>query len=153
MRAILHGIFIVSVAGTALELFFLDHFEDNWQRVPLVLLAAGLVTGVGVAVAPRPAVLWAHRAVMALFIIGGTVGFYLHYQVNVEFEQEMRASIGGWELFWKSMKGALPSLAPFAMTQFGVLGLILTIKRNAAGVSHERDQDQEQEHEKIRSVT
>ena len=47
----------------------------------------------------------------------------LHYRGNAEFELEMMPALGGLDLFWKSMQGATPALAPGAMVQIGLVGL------------------------------
>jgi hypothetical protein len=62
---------------------------------------------------------------MMLCSIAGFVGFYLHHASNREFELEMYPDRHGWELFVESLQGAIPSLAPGAMLQVGLLGLAL----------------------------
>ena len=55
--------------------------------------------------------------------VSGMIGLYLHYRGNVEFELEMYPSIRGFELFWKSITGATPALAPATMLLLGLIGL------------------------------
>ena len=50
----------------------------------------------------------------------------VHYRGNAEFELEMDASLGGWQLFLESVHGATPALAPAAMMHLGLLGLLYT---------------------------
>ena len=62
---------------------------------------------------------------MALFILSGFVGTFLHFRANIEFEVEMYPGLAGFELYWKAIQGASPpSLAPGAMIALGLLGLI-----------------------------
>jgi hypothetical protein len=44
LRKILFAILVLGMAGSGVELVLLKHTEDVWQWIPLVLLAAGLVT-------------------------------------------------------------------------------------------------------------
>jgi hypothetical protein len=71
-------------------------------------------------------VLRALRVVMALFVVVGCVGVYLHYSGNVEFELEMYPTMSGTKLMWESLKGATPVGAPGFMTHIGLLGLAAT---------------------------
>jgi hypothetical protein len=77
---------------------------------------------------PGSASIRTHRTVMSLLMLAGIVGLYYHYQGNAEFELELYPSIAGTELFWKSIKGATPALAPLATVYLGVLGLVATFR-------------------------
>ena len=57
-------------------------------------------------------------------VAGGIVGLILHYRGNVEFELEMHPAASGLALFWESVRSATPALAPAAMIQLGLLGLV-----------------------------
>jgi hypothetical protein len=52
---------------------------------------------------------------------------WLHYRSNVEFELEMYPTLAGGALVWQSLKGAIPALAPAALAQLGLMGLVLTL--------------------------
>jgi hypothetical protein len=117
-------VLFVGMTGLAAELVLLEHTETIWQWIPLAFLAAGFTTTIGVASRPRRVTIRVHQFAMILFIVSGAVGFFLHYQGNAEFELEMYPSLKGLELFWKSLGGATPSLAPLAMAQLGLVGLI-----------------------------
>lgn len=128
LRAILVAVLILGIVGSAVELVLLEHMEDVWQLVPLCALGAGLVSAMAAAVRPGRLTLRVHQIVMAAFIVSGAMGVYLHYRGNVEFELEMSPSMRGLELFWKSLKGATPALAPGVMAQLGLLGLAYTYR-------------------------
>jgi hypothetical protein len=123
LAVVLFGMF-----GLSLELLLLEHFEDVWQLVPLAVLGAGLVTGGAVAVRPTRTVLHAFRGVMAVAVGAGLLGLYLHYSGNTEFELESDPSLGGLRLFWTSVRVASPVLAPGALAQLGLLGLVHTFR-------------------------
>ncbi len=120
-RAIL-GLLLLALAGTGTELLLLEHYEDAWQLVPLVLIGLGLaVTGLRLF---RPGSgLRAFRGVMLLMVASGALGLFLHYRGNVEFELEREPTLAGLALFREAIMGATPALAPGAMMLFGLLGL------------------------------
>ena len=111
-----------------MELLLLEHFEKNWQRVPLALFASSLVVLSWFAFKRTAITLRIFRIVMLLFFVSGFLGIFLHYRVNVEFELEMYPSLAGLDLFWKSIQGATPTLAPGTMVQLGLLGWVYTYK-------------------------
>ena len=128
INRVLGGLFLFSAVGVGVELLLQDHYETWWQRAPLFALGAGTLTGLAILLAPGRGILNVHRIFMLTFIAGGFIGTYLHYQVNEEFELELYPSMKGLELFQKSIKGAIPALAPFAMMHVGLLGLVSTYR-------------------------
>ncbi|MGH7503390.1 MAG: hypothetical protein ACREL7_16810 [Longimicrobiales bacterium] len=126
LRGMLLWILCFGMLGTGVELILLEHTEDVWQWVPLVLLGMGVVSGLALAGFASKATVAAFRIIMVLFIAAGLAGLYLHYTGNVEFELEMYPAMDGLELFWNALRGATPALAPGAMALFGLIGLTLT---------------------------
>jgi len=64
------------------------------------------------------------QTTMALFLVAGLTGVFLHYQANVEFQVETNPSLSGWALFVKAIQAKVPpALAPGLMAQLGLLGL------------------------------
>lgn len=124
VRRVLMVILVLAIAGLLVELLLIEHFEDTWQLVPLVLLGLALPALAWHALAPRPASERVWRGLMALFVIAGFIGFYMHYAGNVEFELEQNPHATRWMLFREAMMGATPSLAPGAMIQIGLIGLL-----------------------------
>jgi hypothetical protein len=88
----------------------------------------GLLSTVIVFLRPGPATLRVFKGMMVIFVIVGVVGLYLHYRGNVEFATERDPSLSGLRLLWKALRGATPALAPGALSQLGLLGLIYTYK-------------------------
>lgn len=126
LRLLLLSVLVLGMMGTLAELILLEHTESNTQWIPLVLLAVSVIAAVIAGLRPARASLLALRVLMTACILAGAIGLYLHYSGNVEFELEMYPGLRGVELFWKSITGATPALAPGAMIQFGLLGLIYT---------------------------
>lgn len=128
LRRLLLALLALGLLGSGVELVLLDHTEDAFQWVPIVLIAVGLVACGVVAVRPGPRVLWAFRVLMVAFVLAGGVGLYQHYHGNAEFELEMRPDLEGLELFKEAVTGATPALAPGMMAQLGLLGLAFTFR-------------------------
>ena len=132
LRRALLWTYVLGAAGTGVELVLLEHYEDPWQWAPIALLAASLLALAWHAAprARRPG-LRAFRAVMLLCLASGAVGALLHYRGNVEFELEREPTLGGLRLFWESMRGATPALAPGTMIQLALVGLAYAFRHPA----------------------
>lgn len=131
LRGLLLALVVVGAAGLEVELLLLEHWESAWQYTPLVLLGIVIVAAGLVWRRPSPATVRFFQAVMLLSVAAGVVGLYLHYRGNVEFELEHDPLRRGLELFWKAIRGATPTLAPGAMSQLGLLGLVYSYRHPA----------------------
>jgi len=143
VRTFLLALLVGGALGTLADLLLSKHWEDEWQFVPLVLLALGaLVPGVYALTRAR-AVLRALRLLMGLFIASGFVGMYLHYSAKTEFALERHPDFAGLALFREAIKGSSPPiLGPGAMIVLGLIGLawtwrhpLLEVKTGAPGHS------------------
>ena len=121
--------FFIGLLGTSTELFFLEHYEDIKQFIPFGVAALGLAIGGWYALRPSPESIRAFRAVQGLFSVTGVLGVVLHYRGNVEFEIERDATLSGLALFWESMRGATPALAPGTMIFLAMVGYAATLAR------------------------
>jgi len=137
IRWFLMGILLLGLLGTGVELLLLEHIDGFWQQMPLFLI--GLFVGVigWVSLRPSRRNLRVFQGTTILFLLSGLAGFVLHYQGNMEFELEMYPSVQGMELFWESMTGATPSLAPGTMIQLGLLGMAYSYRHPKLGWSKE----------------
>ena len=121
-------IFVLGSIGLGAELLLLGHFQEWRQQVPLVLLVSGLVLVAVNLVYMRPVVLRIFRLAMLAFVLGGIVGFWFHINGNMAFELEMNSKLTGWDLVSRTAGGALPVLAPGALVQLGLIGLLYTYR-------------------------
>jgi hypothetical protein len=131
VRRVLAALFLFGSVGTAAELWLLEHTEDAWQKAPLVLIAVASVVLAVVVVRPTAAAVRLFQIAMAAFIASGVAGLALHYRGNVEFELELQPDASGFHLFWESMRGATPVLAPGTMALLGAIGLTYTYRHPA----------------------
>jgi len=141
-RRLLLALVALGAAGLLAELALGEHVDSPSQWIPLALLVAVLGAAAGVHVARGRRALRIFQGVMALCVVAGAVGVWLHYRGNVEWELERDASLGGVRLFWEAIRGATPALAPGALSQLGLLGLAYAHRHPALAVpapsSHER---------------
>jgi len=126
LRRVLYVLLAFAMMGTGAELLLLGHYESVWQWTPLALFGAGLIVQLLAMVRPGRGTVRLFQAMMVLFVAAGVLGLWLHYSGNAEFELEMQPTIAGTELFWKSVTGATPALAPGSMVLIGLLGLAAT---------------------------
>jgi hypothetical protein len=125
IRWVLLAILIVGLVGTATELLLLGHDEEALQLVPLALIVVAFLAIAWHALDQGSASLRLFQTVMVLFILAGVLGICLHYRANVEFQREVDPSISGRALIVKALTAkAPPALAPGAMSQLGLIGLV-----------------------------
>jgi hypothetical protein len=128
VRRWLGVVLLIGLIGTEAELLLLKHFDGFWQLVPVVSIGAGIVMLAWYALGTSVASIRALQAVMILFVVAGMVGTIQHFRGNVEHERESDPSVAGTELYRRSMMGSTPALAPGAMIQLGLIGLLLTYR-------------------------
>ena len=128
MRRLLAFVLALGLVGTAAELLLLQHYEDGWQALPLVLIGMALLVMVWHAVSHGAASVLVLRVLMTVFLAGGAIGAWFHYRANAEFELEMDPSLAGLALLKESMSGATPALAPGTMIELGLIGLVYTYR-------------------------
>ena len=124
IRPLLLALVIFTAAGLVPELLLLKHYDSVWQLAPFAVLLATLVTAVVVWRRPAPRTIAALRVVMWLCVLAGIAGVVLHAKGNWEWALERDDALRGWPLVWKVLRGATPLLAPGAMAQLGLLGLV-----------------------------
>lgn len=133
LRQLLLALVLIGIVGLEVELALLRHAESATQWIPHVALVIGLIATAAVYFRPAPATLRAFQAIMAGFLVVGALGVYLHLQGNVEFALERDPSLTGAGLIWKALRGATPALAPGALAQLGLLGLLYSHKHPVFG--------------------
>jgi hypothetical protein len=135
LRALLLAIVALGLVGTAVELVLLEHYEDSWQLVPLVLIGVALLALLVHLGSRGGASVIGLRFAMSFLIVSGLAGMVLHYRGSMEFQLEMDPTQGGWALFAKVIRAkAPPTLAPGVMAQLGLIGLLYTYRHPALGV-------------------
>ena len=132
LRTALLATLLFGSAGALLELLLIQHDEDAWQYIPLVLIGLSfLVAGWHIARQDAASVR-ALQLTMVLFIGAGMLGVLLHFNGAAEFQIEIDPSQDRWSLLGKVLRAkAPPVLAPGLMIQLGLLGLIYSFRHPA----------------------
>jgi hypothetical protein len=134
LRRFLLALLVLGLAGIGAELVALRHYEDSWQLVPLVLIALAFAVIGWHVLDGGAATVRMLRLVMLFFLVAGIAGIVLHYRGNLEFQLEIDPSQDRWTLFTKVIRAkAPPALAPGAMAQLGLLGLVYAFRHPALG--------------------
>jgi hypothetical protein len=132
LRRLLLGLMGLGLLGLGGELIFLNHYDDLWQILPLILIATALAAFAWHLVRQNVASVRVLQTIMALFVAAGALGIVLHFRASMEFQLESGATPRGWPLFLKVLHAKVPpALAPGAMAQLGLLGLVYTYCHSA----------------------
>ncbi len=117
-------LFALGCTGLLAELWLIGHHEDLIQRLPLFLLALGLVSSLW-ALAGRGSwrLRWFELLSAGLVALGAT-GLWKHYQSNLASALEPAPDLTGTELVRQALAGEIPVLAPGAVIFLGLLGLL-----------------------------
>jgi hypothetical protein len=107
MRSMVMGVFLLTLAGTGLELLFLKHTQGLGQLIPVVLLVMSLLVLTWHGLERKSASLRAFQITMLLVVAAGILGAGLHYKANAAFELEADPKMHGMQLFTKTL-AALP---------------------------------------------
>ncbi|HUQ99523.1 MAG TPA: hypothetical protein VM166_08715 [Gemmatimonadaceae bacterium] len=141
LRQLLLGVVFIGNVGLMVELALMRHAESLTQLIPHVALFIGLLSLIAVYFRPSRTTLKTFEFVMGVFLAVGLAGVYFHLRGNVEFALERDPSLGGTRLVWKALRGATPALAPGALAQLGLLGLLYTYRHPALGGDVGRDSE------------
>jgi len=123
IRSIILAVILLGLAGTGLELVFVDHFGSTAQWVPVVLICLAFLVLGSYGLMRSAALLRVFQAVMIMFIVSGLAGIALHYQRDVEHAEKDHPGIQGVERLRTAVSQEAPLLAPGAMVELGILGL------------------------------
>jgi len=131
-RRLLQGLVAIGLAGTAIELILLEHYEEATQVLPLAAIALSLAALALYFTTRRAVGVRMFQLSMALLIAVGAVGVVLHYEGSLEFQRDMDPTASNWQLFTKAIRAkAPPALAPGVLAQLGLLGLVSTYRHPA----------------------
>lgn len=131
LRQLLLALVLLGAMGLVAELALLEHWEVAAQRIPVVLLILTIVATIGFMARPARRSLAAFRVIMILAVVSGLAGTALHYRSNDQLEREINPDRPAAEIFGAAVRGGTPTLAPGAMIQLGLLGLLAAFRHPA----------------------
>src|SRR5690348_8230790 len=121
IRSIILAVILLGLAGTGLELLFVNHFESTSQWIPVVLIGLAFLVLGAYGVTRSGPLLRVFQAVMIMFILSGFAGIALHYQHDAAHAEKDSPGIQGAELFRTAVAQEAPLLAPGTMIELGML--------------------------------
>jgi hypothetical protein len=126
IRRLILALLTFGLAATTVDLLALGHYKDSWQLIPLVSMIAALVAIVWHVFSGFSATsLRVLRIVMAGIFLVGVIGTILHFRGSRTFQLDANPDLSGLPLILKVLHAkSPPTLAPGAMVQMGILGLI-----------------------------
>jgi hypothetical protein len=127
VRASLLGILLFGVVGMIVELVFLKHTEGVLEILPIGLMGAALLVVIWDALRRSTASRAILMAAMVGFIVTGLAGVWVHYDANLGFERESNPGATAEEVYRKAVTGATPTLAPGAMVELGLVGVLFAL--------------------------
>jgi hypothetical protein len=132
LRRLILALLTLGLVVTLGDLLGLGHYKDSWQVIPIASLITALLIVVWHVFSGSAASVRVLRVVMAVFLVVGLIGLTLHMRGSVEFQLEANPDLAGWPLIAKVLKAkAPPALAPGAMVQMGLLGLVYAFRHPA----------------------
>jgi hypothetical protein len=127
VRASLLGIVLFGLVGLIIELVFLKHTDGSLELLPIWLMVGALAVVIWDGIRRSAASRGMVALVMAAFVVTGLAGVILHYRANVGYEQDSNPGEGKNEVYKKAVMGATPTLAPGAMVELGLVGLLFAL--------------------------
>ena len=126
MRGLLLGLVVLGAAGLMVELVTLEHTASTSQWLPIAALVAAVGTSLALLVRPARRTVRAQQGAMLVLLGLGVVGLVLHFKGNVAFELEIEPDTRGLVLMLRALYGATPALAPGALVELSLVGLVQT---------------------------
>jgi len=124
LRSLLLGVLVFGALGLGAELTRVEHWDGPVQWVPLGLLGVIAVASVGIWAHPLPVAVKLFRGLMVVTLLAGCFGGLLHFRTNAIQEREQDPTISGATLVDAALSGRAPTLAPGALIQLALLGLV-----------------------------
>ncbi len=122
LKKVITVAFLFMMLGTALELVLLGHYEDTQQLIPILCISVAILLMFVLFFRRTKLTIGIFKLLMLITALSGIYGTFLHLRANYEFEQEMKPTTAGWDLFLESLSGALPTLAPCSMIVLALIG-------------------------------
>jgi hypothetical protein len=127
VRASLLGILLFGLVGMIVELVLLRHTEGLLELSPIVLLALAVLVVTWDSFSGSRLSRVVLLTTMVGFLASGLAGVWLHYHANLGYERDSNPGASTSEVYRKAVMGSTPTLAPGAMLELGLVGLLLAL--------------------------
>lgn len=122
LHKVILSAFILMMMGTILELYLLNHYESVLQLIPILCIGLIILIVIILVFQRTRMIKNVFKLLLVITALSGIYGVFLHLRANYEFELEMKPTANNWDLFFESLSGALPALAPFSMVVLALIG-------------------------------
>jgi hypothetical protein len=129
LRRLILALLTFGLIATTGELFALGHYKEAWQLVPIACLVGSLLVIAWHVFFGGAASLRVLRFIMFVTLLVGLTGVVLHFRESRAFQLDANPDLSGLPLILKVLRAkSPPALAPGAMVQMGLLGLIYVFR-------------------------
>lgn len=116
--------FMFVAFGLLLDLYFIQHYEDFLQLLPIAGIGSLLIIfAIGKSLSNDFIRTLKFCSIIVVTIIG-LLGVFFHLKANFEFEKEVYANETTINLLINSFSGALPVFAPGSLLILSLLGIL-----------------------------
>ena len=127
-------ILVLGMSATLVDLLLLSHHEDTAQLIPIGLLAAAILIAIVHGIRPTGLNVRALQGAMLSVLVAGVAGVGFHLNGAAGFQLEIDPSQTWWQVARKAVRAQSPPvLAPGAMLQLGLIGLVYTFRHPVIG--------------------
>ena len=109
LRRLILALLTFGLLATLADLFGLGHYKDSWQLIPIASLIIALLVVLWHIFSGGAASLRVMRIVMALIVLVGITGVFLHVKGSMEFQLEANPDLTGWPLIQKILARQSPA--------------------------------------------
>lgn len=152
-RAFLLWLAALLFAGTAVELWFVEHTAGWAQLLPFGLSAAGLGVIIPFVYRPGRPGLYVLRGVMGVIALGSVYGVFAHLDGNLGFALEIRPNATAGDVLGEALRGANPLLAPGILCVAAVIAVAATYAHPVLTRSKKEDEDLGSGYKRFRMTT
>jgi hypothetical protein len=125
-------VLLLGMIGSLVDLLLLAHYEDTAQLIPIGLLASAILIAILHGIRPTGGNVRALQGVMLSIVVAGFAGIGFHFNGAAAFQLDIDPSQAWWDVAKKVARAQSPPvLAPGAMLQLGLIGLVYTFRHPA----------------------
>ena len=122
-------VLLLGMSATLVDLLLLAHYEDTAQLIPIALLGLAILIAIVHGVRPTGSNVRALQGAMLAIVVAGLAGIGFHFNGAAAFQLDIDPSQTWWAVTRKVARAQSPPvLAPGAMLQLGLIGLVYTFR-------------------------
>jgi hypothetical protein len=123
-------ILVLGLLGTLGELVLLRHWGGVREIIPFVLVVVAVPVLIWNLATESPSSRTIFQVTMVAFLMAGVAGSWFHFTANIGHEQESNPGLALGAAVRLAIGGSTPTLAPGALIELGLVGLLLAFLRS-----------------------